>query len=225
MSTVTAVKIPTGEREALSMGELRAWRGLLRAHACLAKRVDTELEREHGLPMSSYEVLHHLGDANGGRMRMRDLAEQAQLSRSGLTRLVDRLAREGLLERCSCQHDARGSYACLTSAGRRRLEEARGTHLAVVREHFFSRFSEDELSALADMWERIATCGGWRGSDASADAAHAAASDTGVTANGHGAKAHDIGAGARAEQHAGACAAAPRAPHPNGAQAASRNGR
>jgi DNA-binding MarR family transcriptional regulator len=92
---------------------------------------------------------------------MCDLAEQAQLSRSGLTRLVDRLEREELLERCSCDHDARGSYACLTESGRERLQEARGTHLAVVREHFFSRFSESELSALADMWERIAPCNGF----------------------------------------------------------------
>ena len=113
--------------------------------------------------MTSYEVLHHLEDASGGRMRMCDLAEQAQLSRSGLTRLVDRLERDELLERCSCDHDARGSYACLTELGRERLAEARGTHLAVVREHFFSRFSEGELSALADMWDRIAPCGNGNG--------------------------------------------------------------
>jgi len=93
-------------------------------------------------------------------MRMCELAEQVQLSRSGLTRLVDRLEREGLLERCSCQHDARGAYACLTQTGRERLIEARGTHLAVVREHFLSRFSESELSLLADMWERLAPCNG-----------------------------------------------------------------
>jgi DNA-binding MarR family transcriptional regulator len=161
MSTVIAVKIPPGEQAFLTTGELRAWRGLLRAHACLAKRLDADLEHAHGLPMTSYEVLHHLGDASGGRMRMCDLAEQAQLSRSGLTRLVDRLEREELLERCSCEHDARGSYACLTEGGRERLEEARGTHLAVIREHFFSRFSEAELSALADMWERIAPCNGY----------------------------------------------------------------
>jgi DNA-binding MarR family transcriptional regulator len=158
MSTVTAVKIAADEQENLSFGELRAWRGLLRAHACLAKRLDAELEQAHRLPMTSYEVLQHLQEAPGGRMRMCDLAEQAQLSRSGLTRLVDRLEREELLERCSCDHDARGSYACLTEAGRERMEEARVTHLAVVREHFFSRFSESELSVLADMWERIAPC-------------------------------------------------------------------
>jgi DNA-binding MarR family transcriptional regulator len=159
MSTATAVKISASDQEALSLGELRAWRGLLRAHACLAKRLDAELDRAHGLPMTSYEVLHHLQEAPGGRMRMCDLAEQAQLSRSGLTRMVDRLEREELLERCSCDHDARGSYACLTPTGRERVEAARVTHLAVVQEHFFSRFSEAELSVLADMWERIAPCG------------------------------------------------------------------
>jgi DNA-binding MarR family transcriptional regulator len=159
MATAAAVQIPTADQEALTLGELRAWRGLLRAHACLAKRLDTELDREHGLPMSSYEVLHHLEEASDGRMRMCDLAEQAQLSRSGLTRLVDRLERDGLLERCSCTHDARGAYACLTVPGRERLQAARATHLAVMRTAFFSRFSEQELTLLADMWERIAPCG------------------------------------------------------------------
>jgi DNA-binding MarR family transcriptional regulator len=160
MSTATAVKIPTSEREDLTEGELRAWRGLLRAHGCLAKRLDAELEHSHRLPMTSYEVLHHLQEAARGRMRMCDLAEQAQLSRSGLTRLVDRLEREGLLERCSCEHDARGSYACLTPVGRERLQAARVTHLAVVRDHFLSHFSEAELSDLADMCQRIAPCNG-----------------------------------------------------------------
>jgi len=174
MSTATAVKIATGEPEAPSSedepavaapGERaepgqNALRGLLRAHACLAKRLDAALDGAHGLPLSSYEVLDRLEDASGGRMRMCDLAEQAQLSRSGLTRLVDRLERERLLERCSCDHDARGSFACLTDAGRERLEEARVTHRAVVREQFFSRFSPEELGLLADMCQRIAPCSG-----------------------------------------------------------------
>ncbi len=171
MSTATAVKIETGESESLASDEgaavaderpeagQRAWRGLLRAHACLAKRLDTALDQAHGLPLSSYEVLDRLEDANAGRMRMCDLAEQAQLSRSGLTRLVDRLEREQLIERCSCEQDARGSFACLTTGGRQRLEEARVTHMAVVREQFFSRFSEAELGLLADMCQRIAPCG------------------------------------------------------------------
>jgi DNA-binding MarR family transcriptional regulator len=160
MPTATAVKTTSVEQEALTEGELGAWRGLLRAHGCLAKRLDAELERAHHLPMSSFQVLEHLNESSRGRMRMCDLAEQAQLSRSGLTRLVDRLERDGLLERCSCEHDARGAYACLTVCGRERLGEARRTHLAVVREHFFSRFSEPELGTLADLWDRLAPCNG-----------------------------------------------------------------
>lgn len=168
-ATATVLKLapkggaPGAEEPAdhLSEAELRAWRGLLRAHASLAKRLEGRLECEHGLQMSSYEVLQHLTDAPGGRMRMCDLAEQAQLSRSGLTRLVDRLERDGLLSRCTCQHDARGAYACLTELGHERLCAAKGTHRAVVREHFLSHFSEHELEALGKMWERIAAgcCG------------------------------------------------------------------
>lgn len=142
----------------LAPQELRAWRGLLRAHAALARLLDAELERRHGLPMTSYEVLHHLDESELGRMRMCDLADQAQMSRSGLTRLVDRLERDGLLERCSCEHDARGAYACLTGAGRAKLCAARSTHREVVREHFLSRFSPDELGMLAALWDRIEPC-------------------------------------------------------------------
>ncbi len=126
MSTATAVKISAGEQSTLiamgariELGE-RAWRGLLRTHACLVKRLDAELERAHGLPMSSYEVLHHLAQASRGRMRMRDLAEHAQLSRSGLTRLVDRLERDGLLYRCSAWRKpaARRSGSCASTSAR-----------------------------------------------------------------------------------------------------------
>jgi DNA-binding MarR family transcriptional regulator len=163
MPTATVVTSPAEDKEVLSRADTselgqRAWRGLLRTHSCLAKRLDAELEQSHHLPMSSYEVLSNLAVQSEGRMRMCDLAEEVQLSRSGLTRLVDRLEREELIERCSCDHDARGSYACLTTLGRERLSEARETHLRVVKEHFLSRFSEEELSVLADMWERIAPC-------------------------------------------------------------------
>ncbi len=110
------------------------------------------------MPLRAYEVLYYLEDTPQGKMRMCDLAEQAQLSRSGLTRLVDRLEKEGLLERCSCAHDARGAYACLTATGRTRVDAARGTHLGVVRELFLSRFSVHELTTLTEMWNRIAPC-------------------------------------------------------------------
>ena len=149
----TTVKRP--DTRQLDERELRAWRGMLRAHAALTKALDADLEAAHGLPLSSYEVLLYLNDAEGGRMRMRDLATSVILSRSGLTRLADRLEREGLIRRESCPSDARGAYAVLTPAGVEKLALARATHLAGVRSLFLQHFSEDELDRLGDAWERL----------------------------------------------------------------------
>lgn len=135
--------------------ELRAFRGLLRAQASLARQLDCALERGHGLPLSSFEALQLLDEQPAGKMRMCDLAAELQISRSGLTRLVDRLAREGLLERCTCDHDARGSYACLTGDGRERVGKARHTHLAIVQSNLLPHFDPQELSELAELCERI----------------------------------------------------------------------
>jgi len=140
----------------LDVLELRAWRGLLRTHASLVKALDGELETEHGLPLTSYEVLLYLDGADECRMRMCDLADSISLSRSGLTRLVDRLERDGLIQRVSCPHDARGAYATLTAHGQAKLTAARVTHHQGVRRHFLERFSPAELEVLAGCWERIA---------------------------------------------------------------------
>src|SRR3954453_19896726 len=121
----------------LDSGEVRAGGSLLRVHAQLSKALDAQLDAAHGLPLTSYEVLMYLSDADAGRMRMNDLAASVLLSRSGLTRLVDRLEREGYLERCSCAHDARGAFAVLTQAGREKLDAARETTLAGGGEGFF----------------------------------------------------------------------------------------
>jgi DNA-binding MarR family transcriptional regulator len=140
--------------------ELGAWRGFLQVHAQLVKQLDAELEAGHGLPLSSYEVLLFLANAPDGKMRMSELAERVLLSRSGLTRLVDRLEREGLVERSACSSDKRGWFASLTPEGRKRFEAARGFHLDSVRSSFLSRFSEDELKQLATLWERFLPDGG-----------------------------------------------------------------
>ncbi len=135
--------------------ELSAWRGLLRVHASMVKALDAQLEAEHGLPLSSYEVLLHLADADRCRMRMHDVASSVLLSRSGLTRLVDRLERDGYVERVSCSDDARGAFACLTDRGRAKLAEARATHLAGVRRLFLAHFSDGELETLSGFWSRL----------------------------------------------------------------------
>jgi len=140
---------------ALSPAELGAWRGFLRVHAALAKALDAELAAEHDLPLSSYEVLITLQAAPGRRCRMAELADRVLLSRSGTTRLVDRLEREGLLERDTCTDDGRGTYAVLTDAGAELLDRARPTHLEDVRERFLRHFTQEELATLASWWERV----------------------------------------------------------------------
>jgi DNA-binding MarR family transcriptional regulator len=143
------------ELKLLDRDELGAWRGMLRAHAELTRALDAELTAAHGLPLSSYEVLLFVGSAPAGRMRMSELADSVLLSRSGLTRLVDRLERGGLLKRVQCDEDARGYFAQITPAGRELFEQARRTHLAGVRRLFLSRFSREELRELGGLWERV----------------------------------------------------------------------
>jgi DNA-binding MarR family transcriptional regulator len=158
MSTVahpSTPDLPVASESCLSARELGAWRGLLRAHAHLVKALDSELEQAHGLQLTSYEVLLYLDDADDGRMRMCDLASCVLLSRSGLTRLIDRLEREGLVARHSCEQDARGAYARLTEAGHVKLAAVRPTHLAGVRRHFLVHFEEAELDLLGSYWERV----------------------------------------------------------------------
>jgi len=145
----------------LTEPELRAWRGMLRVHAALAKALDAQLEATHGLQLSSYEVLMYLADAEDERMRMCDLASSILLSRSGLTRLVDRLQGEGLLVRVACDDDARGAFAKLTPQGREKLRAARATHLAGVRALFLDLFSVEELDALGGAWDRVLERTGW----------------------------------------------------------------
>jgi DNA-binding MarR family transcriptional regulator len=144
----------------LSEAELAAWRGFLRTHHQMITSLDRELERQHGLPLTSYEVLLQIADSPSGTLRMSDIAERVLLSRSGLTRLVDRLERDGLVRRRTCPSDLRGQNAELTERGREVFAEARATHLAGVRRHFLDRFQEDELETLGGLWARFGDVGG-----------------------------------------------------------------
>jgi DNA-binding MarR family transcriptional regulator len=148
-----ASTVPTADE--LSPAELGAWRGFLRAHAALVRALDEELDDAHGLPLTSYDVLIYLQAAPANRLRMAELADRVLLSRSGLTRLVDRLERDGLLRRDTDCDDGRGCFAVLTDAGHDMLRNARPTHLAGVRERFLGHFAPDELEALAAYWERV----------------------------------------------------------------------
>ena len=139
----------------LTTTEMAAWRGFLNAHAHVIRRLERELEAEQSMPLASYDVLVQLAEAPDHSLRMSELAESVLLSRSGLTRLVDRLQRENLVERRACPDDARGTLAVLTEQGMARLRQAWVTHLRGVREHMISRFTEEELATLGELLARL----------------------------------------------------------------------
>jgi DNA-binding MarR family transcriptional regulator len=150
-----STRAPSPGTASLDARELGAWRGFLRTHREVVSVLDEELQRAHDLPLSSYEVLLLLAESPRGRMRMGELAEGLLLSRSGLTRLVDRLERRGLVQRERCEEDARGLFARITTRGREVFQAARPDHLDGVRRHFTSRLDADELDRLAATWRHL----------------------------------------------------------------------
>src|SRR6188474_1281131 len=115
---------------------IATWRRFLEAHARLERLLDEELRAEHDLSLAEYDALLQLAEAPGRRLRMHQLADRVLLSRSGVTRLIDRLILDGSVERDLCLSDARGAEAVLTEAGLRRLRTASPTHLRGIEDHF-----------------------------------------------------------------------------------------
>lgn len=135
---------------------LAAWEALLRAHATLLRALDAELQAAHGLSVGDYDVLITLAGAPGRCLRMRELADEVILSRSGITRRVDRLEREGLVRREPAPDDGRSVTAVLTEAGLERLRSASDVHVTGIEERFLSRYSDEELATIAELLERVA---------------------------------------------------------------------
>jgi DNA-binding MarR family transcriptional regulator len=155
-NNLRAQRIPVGseyrgevdETQWLNDDEQRLWRAWLRVHARLVARLDAELQTDHGLSSADYEVLVNLSEAPERSLRMAELAERLRLSPSGLTRRLDGLVRDGLVERRKCPSDGRGSLAVLTDAGFARLVGAAPTHVAGVRRYFVDPLSAAEQREL-----------------------------------------------------------------------------
>lgn len=142
-------------RSRVTADELAVWRAFLRAHARVVRTLEADLLAEHDLPLAWYDVMVQLVEAPGRRVRMTELADRVLLSRSGLTRLVDRMVGAGLVRREPCDTDARGYYAVLTDEGYARLRSAAGTHLRGVRDRVISLFDPDELQLLGSYLARL----------------------------------------------------------------------
>ena len=139
----------------LADAELAAWRALLHAHARLVRRLDDELQAANGLSLAEYDALVQLVNAPARRLRMSVLAERVLLSRSGITRLVDRLVAAGFIERTACPTDARGAEAAITIAGVDALRAATSTHLGGVKRHFTSLIAPSEQAVIAASLDRV----------------------------------------------------------------------
>ena len=132
-----------------------AWIRFLRAHAALTRELSSRLEALHELTLSDFDVLVQLYYADGRRMRRIDLARSVLLTASGITRLLDGLEAGGLVGKERCASDARVTYAVLTAAGVKKIEDARESHLADIEELFGSQFSAQEREQLAELLGRL----------------------------------------------------------------------
>ena len=138
---------------------MSAWVSFLRGHSTLTRELNAQLVAEHGLTLNDYEVLLHLSHADDGRLRRVDLAERVILTASGITRLLEGLERAGLVRKENCASDARVTYAKITPDGKAKLREAAKTHLRGLDELFVGRYSESELTTLADLLSRLPLTG------------------------------------------------------------------
>lgn len=147
---------PSAGTEELSDVHHGAWYQLLRVYGRVSERVEKQLAARDHVPGSWYDVLMTLETAPGGRLRMSELADRVILSRSGLTRLVDRLEREGLLRREGCPGDRRGSYAVITAAGLQARRAAWPTLSRAMAELFAAHISDEEALILERALKRVA---------------------------------------------------------------------
>lgn len=136
--------------------EMNAWRSFLRAHARLERVLEAELVANHPLTLGGYDVLVQLAEAPDRRLRMAELADAVLLSRSGVTRLVDRLEVAGMVTRERYESDGRGVVAVLTAKGVDTLREAARTHLAGVMRHFVEHLTPEELKEFGALCGRLA---------------------------------------------------------------------
>ncbi len=148
---------------------LDAWRAFLSAHARLVRRLDEELRAEHGLSLAEYDTLFQIASAPDRRLRMHELAERVLLSRSGTTRLIDRLESDGLVVRWACSSDARGAEAALTQGGLDRLRTASATHLRGVEDYFLDNIPPADLGVVERTLGGIARRVGARRTQPAAD--------------------------------------------------------
>jgi DNA-binding MarR family transcriptional regulator len=151
----------------LSEDEQATWRAYLAATTLLSARVQRELLRDANLPHAYYEILVRLSEAPGRTLRMSDLADAADSSRSRLSHAIAKLEEQGWVRRDLCPTDRRGSFAVLTDAGFTALESAAPGHVEAVRTLLFDRLTPEQATQLRTICDAVLT--GLRATDGTRD--------------------------------------------------------
>lgn len=134
---------------------LASWRAFLLTYATVMRELEREMQQEQDLPLTWYDILAHLDSAPRGAVRMQELAETVLLSRSGLTRLVDRMELSGLVERHPCEEDRRGTYAVITNRGEESLMQAMPGHINSIEDHFLRYLDVFDVQALLRVLTKV----------------------------------------------------------------------
>lgn len=135
------------------------WRAFLQTHSTVVKYLERRMEEQHGLPLSWWDVLLQLADGPDGKLRMGELAESVLLTRSGITRLVDRMIGEGLVGREPCPGDRRGYYAVITQKGLDTIERVGPDHSKDAWEVFLGHINEEEAALMGQVFDRVLNAG------------------------------------------------------------------
>jgi DNA-binding MarR family transcriptional regulator len=128
--------------------ELSAWRFFIKSHARIIEQIERDLEEEKRVPLSTYDVLIALFEAQDRRLRLQDLTKKVIITKSGLTRLLDRIEKEGLIRRERSETDRRGFYAVLTEEGEQQLRKAWPIYAKGIKSYFASPLSSEELEVV-----------------------------------------------------------------------------
>lgn len=155
MTSPTVTPLETSMSGAPDGAALALWQALAAAHATLVGHLDPEADACAVIGTDTVAVLLPLSLAEGHRLRMHELADRSHLTRSGLTRRVDRLVTDGWVERVYCDTDRRGAYAQLTDGGAAELRRALPYHIGAIERHLADRLTPDELATLTTLLSRI----------------------------------------------------------------------
>lgn len=145
--------------ELLDDAGLAAWEAFILAHAAVVGRIDRDVSRHDVVSLTWYDVLVALANAPGHRLRLNELADRVVLSRSGLTRLVDRIEQAGLIRREPAPGDRRGAFAVLTREGAAAQRAAWPCYASAIARHFSRHLSDEEKLVLAKALRRVQTSG------------------------------------------------------------------